>query len=230
MKIGGFQKTSLIEFPGRLSCIIFVQGCNFRCPFCHNPELVLPEKFSPLLDPAKITAFLQRRKQYLEGVVITGGEPCLEGERLLSFAKGLKAMGYLVKIDTNGAFPDVIRKVIEGGLVDYIAMDVKGPPGKYEKLSGVKVNVRDIEESISLIKSSGLDYEFRTTVARELLAVEDFEDMGGMLKGARLHYLQRFIPSKTVGPEALSFHTYSDGEFEVIRGIMLKYVKECYVR
>lgn len=230
MKIGGFQKTSLIEFPGRLSCIVFVRGCNLRCPFCHNPELVLPEKFLPLLDDAEITAFLEKRKKYLEGVVITGGEPCLEGEQLLSFAKTLKAMGYLVKIDTNGTLPGVIKKAIEENVVDYIAMDVKAPPEKYEILAGAKVNVKDVEESVSLIKKSGLEYEFRTTVVKELLAINDFEGIGRMIKDARLHYLQRFIPSKTVDLKSLSFHTYSDEEFEEIRKIMLKYVKECYIR
>lgn len=230
MKIGGFQKTSLIEFPGKLSCVVFVQGCNLRCPYCHNPELVLPEKFSPSLDPVAVTAFLERRKQYLEGVVITGGEPCLDIEGLLSFAKGVKAMGYLVKLDTNGTFPEVIRKVIEGGLADYIAMDIKGPPEKYEKFTGAKVDVEEVKKSIALIKNSGLGHEFRTTVAKELLAAEDFEGIGRMLKGAGLYYLQRFMPSKTVDPGALSFHSYSDEEFEKIRKDMLRYVKECSIR
>lgn len=230
MKIAGLQKTSLIEFPERISCIVFVQGCNLRCPYCHNPELVLPEKYSPLLDTTEITGFLERRKKYLEGVVITGGEPCLEGEGLVSFARQLKAMGYRVKIDTNGTFPDVIKKVIADNLVDYIAMDVKGPLKKYEQVVGANIDVRDVEESISIIKNSGLGYEFRTTVVKELLEIKDFEDIGVLLKGAKLHYLQRFIPSKTVAPTALSFHTYSDEEFEVIRNIMLKYVRECYVR
>ncbi len=230
MKIGGLKKTSLIDFPGRLSCIVFVQGCNLRCPFCHNPELVLPEKFLPPLDAGEIMAFLEKRKKYLEGVVITGGEPCIEGEGLLSFAKTLKNIGYLVKIDTNGTFPDIIRKAIEQKVVDYLAMDVKGPAEKYELVSGVKTNMADIEESISLIKNSGVEYEFKTTVVKELLRIDDFEKIGGLIKDAKLHYLQRFIPSKVVDPKSFSYHTYSDEEFETIRRIMLKYVRECHVR
>ncbi len=230
MKIGGLQKTSLIDFPGRISCIVFTQGCNLRCPFCHNPELVLPEKFLPPLDTGEIMTFLEKRKKYLEGVVITGGEPCLEGENLISFAKSLKAAGYLVKLDTNGTFPGVIKKALEEKVVDYLAMDVKGPLEKYEIVTGVKIDVKDVEESIALIKNSGLEYEFKTTVVKELLTISDFEKTGRLIEGAKLHYLQKFVLSKTVAPQPLSFHTYSDEEFEDIRNIMLKYVKECVVR
>ncbi|MBN1445225.1 MAG: anaerobic ribonucleoside-triphosphate reductase activating protein [Candidatus Omnitrophica bacterium] len=229
MKIGGLQKTSLIDFPGRISCIIFVQGCNLRCPFCHNPELVLPEKFMPPMDTAEIISFLERRKKYLEGAVITGGEPCFDRD-FPAFAKKVKEMGYLVKLDTNGTFPAVIKKAIEEKIVDYIAMDIKGPPAKYGAIAGVKVNIRDVEASIALIKNSGLKYEFRTTVVKDLLAPSDFEDIGGLIKGAGLYCLQKFVPSKAVSPKGLSYKTYSDEEFEDIKKIMLKYVKECRVR
>jgi pyruvate formate lyase activating enzyme len=230
MKIGGLQKTSLIDFPGKISCIIFTQGCNLRCPYCHNPELVLPESFLPPLDMGEIVSFLEKRKGYLDGVSITGGEPCLYGKGLLSFAKRLKKMGYLVKVDTNGTFPDVIKKAVEDKLFDYIAMDVKGPLERYEVVAGVKVDVKNIERSIDLIKNSGLGYEFKTTVVKELLPVKDFENIGALIKGANLYYIQKFIPTKAVDPKSLSYHTYSDDELETIRGIMLQYVRECYVR
>ncbi len=229
MRIGGLQKISLIDFPGKISCIVFVQGCNLRCPFCHNPELVLPERFTTPLDVEETISFLERRKKYLEGVVITGGEPCCDAG-LQVFLKRVKGMGYLVKLDTNGTFPAVIRKAIEENAVDYIAMDVKGPPGKYKVLAGAPVNIRDVEKSISLIKDSGLGYEFRTTVVRELLEVKDFEEIGRLVAGAGIFYLQRFVPSKAVDPASLTFRTYSDEEFEASRKIMLKYVRECQVR
>ncbi|MCM8820708.1 MAG: anaerobic ribonucleoside-triphosphate reductase activating protein [Candidatus Omnitrophica bacterium] len=229
MKIGALQKTSLIEFPGRISCIVFVQGCNFRCPYCHNPELVLPEKYLPLLPTSEVMSFLEKRKKYLDGVVITGGEPCTDSD-LLPFVKNIKEMGYSVKIDTNGSFPEVIKNMISGKLVDYIAMDVKGPCEKYEVMAGVKVDMSKIKESISLIKGSSILYEFRTTVVKELLEISDFEGIGELIKEAKLFYLQHFKPSKAVDPATLSYHTYSDTEFEEIRRIMLKYVERCEIR
>ncbi|MDD3725750.1 MAG: anaerobic ribonucleoside-triphosphate reductase activating protein [Candidatus Ratteibacteria bacterium] len=229
MKIGGLQKTSLIEFPGRLSCIIFIQRCNFRCPYCHNPELVLPEKFLPLLDNSEVLSFLEKRTKYLDGVVITGGEPCIDDD-LLPFVRKLKGMGYAIKIDTNGSFPEVLQDIIAEGLVDYIAMDVKGPPEKYSVVAGVDVDVEKIKASISLIVKGNVPYEFRTTVVKELLDISDFEGIGKLIKGARHFYLQRFVPSKTVDPAMLSSHTYSDTEFEEIRTVMLKYVERCEIR
>ncbi|MCM8762230.1 MAG: anaerobic ribonucleoside-triphosphate reductase activating protein, partial [Candidatus Omnitrophica bacterium] len=151
-----------------ISCIVFVQGCNLRCPYCHNPELVLPEKYLPLLSTSEVMGFLERRKKYLDGVVITGGEPFTDSD-LLPFVKNIKELGYSVKIDTNGSFPEVIKNMMAGNLVDYIAMDVKGPYEKYEVMVGVKVDMSKIKESISLIKGSSIPYEFRTTVVNEML-------------------------------------------------------------
>jgi len=229
MRIGALQKTSLIEFPGRLSCIVFIQGCNFRCPYCHNPELVLPEKYLPLLDLSEVMGFLRKRRVYLDGVSITGGEPCTDNG-LLPFVRELKGMGYAVKIETNGSFPEVIKKMLLEGILDYIAMDVKGPPERYDTIAGVKVDIKKIEESISLIKGASIGYEFRTTVVKELLSMDDFQGIGRLIDGAKLFYLQHFRPSKAVDPATLSWHTYSDAEFEEIRRIMLKYVERCEVR
>ncbi|MGI6595303.1 MAG: anaerobic ribonucleoside-triphosphate reductase activating protein [Candidatus Ratteibacteria bacterium] len=229
MKIGGLQKVSLIDFPGRLSCIIFVQRCDFRCSYCHNPELVFPERFLPLLENADVLSFLEKRRRYLDGVVITGGEPFCD-EDLISFLKKLKDMGYAVKIDTNGSFPAGLKAAITANLVDYIAMDIKAPPEKYSAVAGVKVDMDKIRESISLIMGGNISYEFRTTVVKEMLDVSDFEGIGELIKGAKLFYLQRFILPKESDSAALSYTTYTGIEFEKIREIMLKYVDRCKIR
>jgi len=229
MKIGGLQKTSLIEYPDKLSCIVFTQGCNLRCPYCHNPQIVLPEKFLPVVSTDEVLSFLKKRIQYLQGVVITGGEPCLQ-EGLADFLKQVKQMGYCVKLDTNGTMPDVITMLIEEKLVDYIAMDVKAPVEKYEILTGVRVDTKTIENSIELLKSSGIPHEFKTTVVFPLLQKDDFELIGSMIKDAKVHYLQHFVPSNVIDERCLSYPVVTDEEFDVLQQIMLKYVKECYIR
>jgi pyruvate formate lyase activating enzyme len=229
MKISSLQKTSLIEYPGKLSCIVFTQGCNFRCPYCHNPELVLPEKFLPLMDKGEIFHFLEKRKAYLDAVVITGGEPCIH-EGLADFAGEVKKAGYLVKLETNGAFPGAIKKLIDKKLIDCVAMDVKAPADKYELLAGVRTDTKRIEESIEIIIKSGIDYEFKTTVVFPLLGKEDFTAIGEMVKGARIHYLQHFVPSAVIDEKCLSCTTGSEEDFEELRQAMLKHVRECYVR
>ena len=229
MKIGGLIKTSLIEYPGRISAVIFTQGCNFRCPYCHNPELVEPALFNTPIAESKIFDFLERRKKYLEAIVITGGEPCLQND-LIDFIRKVKDMSYLVKLETNGSFPDVISQIIEKGIVDFISMDVKGPPDKYDIIVGVKVDISKIKESIDLIISSGIDSEFQTTVVKSMFEKEDFEKIGNLIKGAKIYTLQKFVPSKTLNPEFLQEKTYSDEELEEIKKIMERYVSKCMVR
>ena len=229
MKIGGLQKTSLIDYPGKICCIIFTQGCNFRCPYCHNPELVLPELFSPSIEEEEIFSFLEKRKKYLDGVSITGGEPCIHKD-ILAFLEKVKNIGYSVKLDTNGYFPKIIKEAIKRRIVDYIAMDIKGPIEKYSEIAGVKVDVSRILKSIELIKESGIEYEFKTTIVKSQLSKEDFEKIGEMIKGASLYFLQKFKPSKTVKPDFINEETYSEEEFEQIKEIMGKYVKECKIR
>ena len=229
MKIGGLIKTSLIEYPGRISAVIFTQGCNFRCPYCHNPELVEPALFNTPIAEGEIFDFLERRKKYLEAIVITGGEPCLQND-LIDFIRRVKDMGYLVKLETNGSFPDVISQIIEKGIVDFISMDVKGPPNKYGIIAGVKVDISKIKESIDLIISSGIDSEFQTTVVKSMFEKEDFEKIGSLIKGAKIYTLQKFVPSKTLNPEFLQEKTYSDEELEEIKKIMERYVSKCMVR
>lgn len=189
MKIGGFQKFSLLDYPGELSAIVFTQGCDFRCPYCHNPELVRPELYNPPLNTEKVLRFLYRRRKKLSAVVVTGGEPTLQ-EDLVSFLKILKAMRYKVKLDTNGAHPDLLAQVIYAGAADYIAMDIKAPLPLYQKLTRSTVKKEDIVRSMELIRLSGLDYEFRTTVAPEILFGDDLFDIHQLLNQGDRYYIQ----------------------------------------
>ena len=193
MIIKGIQKLTLLDFPGRVGCTIFTAGCNFRCPFCHNASLVLGNE-GELIDEGDIFAHLEARKGRLTGVCISGGEPTLQPD-LISFIKRVREMGYAVKLDTNGYRPDVLKKLIDGGLVDYIAMDIKTSRERYSEVAGVDVDVAKIEKSASLIMSCGIDYEFRTTVVKELHSGEDFTNIGNWLAGAKAYFLQGFIDS-----------------------------------
>ncbi|MCM8784725.1 MAG: anaerobic ribonucleoside-triphosphate reductase activating protein [Candidatus Omnitrophica bacterium] len=229
MRIGALQKTSLIEFPGIISCIVFTQGCNFRCPYCHNPELVLPEKFQDLIPEDLFFSFLERRKKYLEGVCITGGEPTIQ-EDIIEFIRKIKDKGFKVKIDTNGSRPDIIEQLLNEKLIDYISFDLKGPIEKYKIITGVEIEPNKILKSIELIKSSKIDYEIRTTVVKKQILFEDFEKIGKIIEGCKKYFLQKFIPSKLVEEDFMKEGTYTDEEFEEIKKIMKKYVSFCEVR
>ncbi len=172
MKIGGLVKFTLIDFPGRPAAIVFTQGCNFRCRYCHNPELVYPHLFTEPVTEEEIWSFLRRRQGTLEGVVISGGEPTLH-EDLPAFMGRLKEMGYATKIDTNGSRPSVLKELIDKKLVDFIAMDLKAPLEKYAAITGVETNPTILKESMNLILQSGLEYEFRTTYDKEVLTEAD---------------------------------------------------------
>jgi len=198
MLIGGLQKFSLIDYPGKICAIVFTKGCNFRCPYCHNPELVGVNQSLELLDSEEILIWLEERKGKIDAVSITGGEPTLQGKSLVSFAKRLKEMGFLVKIDTNGTYPCVLRELINTGVADYIAMDVKAPIKKYSGVVRSRVDNEKIIESIEIIKSCGMEYEFRTTIVDNLISETDLIAMAKLIKGAKLYVLQRFLPSKTL--------------------------------
>jgi len=229
MKIGGLQKTSLIEYPGKICAIVFTQGCNFRCPYCHNPELVKPGKNSNRISEEEILSFFKKRKKYLQAVAISGGEPCLQQD-ILEFLKEIKKMGFLVKLETNGSFPEIIEKAIEKKLVDYLSMDIKGSFEKYDKIVRVKVEIPKIKKSINLIMNSGLNYEFKTTVVKSLINKEDFKTIGNSIKGAKLYFLQKFIPTKLLDPDFSKEETYSDEEFKKIKNLMENYVSKCKIR
>ncbi|HET6488517.1 MAG TPA: anaerobic ribonucleoside-triphosphate reductase activating protein [Syntrophales bacterium] len=215
MKIGGFQKVSLIDYPGRISAVVFTQGCNFRCPFCHNPELVDPERFADLIPEKEILSFLEKRRGRLDAVVITGGEPTMQPE-LIPFILHLKAMGYLIKLDTNGTRPDLLAEMLDEKLLDYVAMDIKAPLERYEAVTMTKTDHDRIRRSITLIMGSGTDYEFRTTAVKSLLAPEDLEEIGRLIPGAKRFVLQKFVPTKTLDRDLLGQPSYSDGELKRI--------------
>lgn len=227
MKIGGLQKCSLIDYPGKISAIVFTIGCNFRCPYCHNPELV--DETSEEISEDAIFEFLGRRKNLLDAVTITGGEPTMHDD-LIPFIRKIKALGFLVKLDTNGTNPDVIEAVQKEQLVDYIAMDIKAPVDAYEKTVGRPVNADAIRRSITLIMNGTTPYEFRTTVVKTLLSPEDIQAIGKDIEGAKQYYLQKFVPTKTLNPAFLRKTTYTDAEFEEMRTMMGTYVSTCTIR
>jgi len=205
MIIGALQRFSLLDYPGRIAAIVFTQGCDFRCPFCFNRELVLEEYFRPAVPEAELFEFLRCREGLLEAVVVTGGEPTVHTD-LPVFLGRIKALGYLVKLDTNGSHPEMLREIIDGGAVDYIAMDVKAPWHKYEQLCGVAVDVEKVKESVELIARSGLKHEFRTTVVKTLLSEADLAAIDQALKDKGLWHLQPFIPADTVLDPGLRGH------------------------
>ncbi len=220
--IGGVQKSSLLDFPSKIAAIVFTQGCNFRCGYCHNAELLdfLAEtKFKE----SEFFEFLGRRKGKLDGVVITGGEPTLQ-KGLKGFILKVNEMGFEVKLDTNGTNPKVLKELIDGKLLDYVAMDIKAPLSKYERITGVRVNPENIKESINLIMTSGIDYEFRTTVVKSQLSFDDFDEIGNLIKGAKKYYLQKFVPSKIYDKTLSTKTTYSDEEFKNLCENLKKYV------
>ena len=192
MKIGGFLKFSLIDYPGKIAAVVFTQGCNFHCPYCHNPELVLPEHFREPIPEEKVLTFLKERASQIEGVVITGGEPTIQKD-LIPFLKKVKELGYPVKLDTNGSHPDVLKDVLQLGLVDYIAMDIKAPLEKYGQLTDLKEYAQRVRESIRTILNSAVDHEFRTTLAAPVVLAEDLPKIVPLIHGAKKYRLQRFI-------------------------------------
>jgi pyruvate formate lyase activating enzyme len=229
MKIGGFQKVSLIDYPGMICATVFTQGCNFRCPYCHNPELVDPTLFGECQNEDAIIAFLEKRRGKLEAVSITGGEPTLQQD-LIAFVKRVRKLKYAVKLDTNGSHPEILQKMVEGGLVDYFAMDIKGPLGKYEALSQVKIDEQSISKSISLIMSSGIPCEFRTTVLKSRLSEQDILEIGHLIKGAGLYVLQEFVPSKTLDRSYIYPDAYDQEELESIKRKLQQSVKRVMIR
>ena len=197
MKLHGIQKMTLLDFPGVVSCTIFLGGCDFRCPFCHNFELI-DGTAQPIMDDTELIEFLKGRKALIDGVAITGGEPCLHRD-LPELIRKIRAEGYKVKLDTNGYHPEMLRTILNEGLVEYVAMDIKNSEEKYALTCGLdEINLDTIKESISILMNSDIDYEFRTTVVDELHEESDFEKIGRMIKGARHYFLQRFTDRDSV--------------------------------
>ncbi len=198
MEIHGFQKMTLLDYPGKVACIVFLAGCDLRCPFCHNSELIHPEGAAPLMDENELLAYLKKRKGLLEGVVITGGEPLLRKD-LPALLQQIRDLDYPVKLDTNGTHPEGLRRVIEAGLVQYAAMDIKNSPEKYALTCGLsKMDLGPVRESVQLLMEGKTDYEFRTTVVDELHDDASFEAIGQWIRGARRYFLQPFADRDTV--------------------------------
>lgn len=228
MEIHGFQKTTLLDFPGHVAAIVFVGGCNFRCPFCHNGLLVLASGNQPRVVEEEILTYLEKRRGILEGVCISGGEPTLQKD-LISFIKKLKAMDYFVKLDTNGYRPQVLEELLEEGLLDYVAMDIKASPERYDIAADVSgLELEKILESIRLVKNSDIPYEFRTTAVKGLHRIEEFEEIGRLLSGCRAYYLQGFRESDNMIGQG--FKAFSVQEMEIIANIAGKYIDRVELR
>ena len=210
MNIVGLQKLTLLDYPGHVACTVFLQGCNFKCPFCYNSSLIKSDSDN-FISLDEFFTFINSRKKVLDGVAITGGEPLLNLE-IKEFIKQIKELNLLVKLDTNGSNPSLLKELLDANLVDYVAMDIKNSYDKYPTTCGVNVNLEDIKESISILMNSSIDYEFRTTVVKEYHDIEDFKLIGEMIKGAKNYFLQSFQNKDSVLSKEL--HSMSKNELQ----------------
>ena len=227
MRIAGFQKLTLLDFPGKVAATLFSPGCNFRCPFCHNASLVLTPGETPLFGEDEVLSYLKKRQGILEGVCITGGEPTLQPD-LGEFIRKLKSIGYAVKLDTNGTLPEKLFPLLDEGLLDYVAMDIKSSPENYEKAAGVPVDLRKLETTVRRLIEGDLPFEFRTTVVKGLHTKEDFARIGKFIEGAPNWYLQSYVDSGDVIDPI--FSAFSKEECEVFLEEVRPFVKNCALR
>jgi pyruvate formate lyase activating enzyme len=207
MIIKGIQKLTLIDYPGHIACTIFTFGCNFRCPFCYNRSLVIDDS-TPAIPMNEVFDFLSERREFLEGVVVCGGEPCIHSD-LPDFIAKVKQMGFLVKLDTNGTNPGMLSDLISQNLIDYVAMDVKAPWQKYEQVVKVRVRLKDIKESFNLMVKSGIDHEVRTTVVPKIHTEKDVVKIARQVRKAKRYFLQQFAPLKTLDPSFMRVKPFS---------------------
>lgn len=195
MYINGFQKLTILDYPGKVACIVFTPGCNFRCPFCHNAALVTHIDKDTYIDEEEVLSYLKKRQGILDGVVITGGEPLLQDD-IEEFIGKIKDLGYAIKLDTNGSFPEKLISLVEKGLVDYVAMDIKNSKAKYMATIGVNnIDMASIEKSVDFLLQNKVDYEFRTTIVDGFHTVDDIQDIVVWIKGAHKYFLQNFVDS-----------------------------------
>lgn len=227
MKIHGLQKMTLLDFPGKVACTVFLGGCDMRCPFCHNAELI--DGTAPaVMEEEELLAFLKKRTGLLEGVAITGGEPLLRDDTIVLMEK-IRDLGYPVKLDTNGTHPDRLRKILDRELAAYVAMDIKNSPDRYAVTAGLeKLDLAPVRESVSLLMEGRTDYEFRTTVVAELHDGDSFRGIGEWIRGARRYYLQRFTDRDTV-PFG-GFHAPEDAKMLEYAAIAREYVPSAVIR
>ena len=232
MYLGGLQKSSLIDYPGKLSSVIFFSGCNFDCPYCHNPELARGcATCTDDLTIENISDFLKQRQGFLDGVVVSGGEPTLQND-LADLCKRIKGFGYPVKLDTNGSRPRVLEHLIDEKLVDYVAMDLKTDPVLYKSYIKSDCDPDPILASIRILMESGIDYEFRTTCVKPIVTLETIENMSHLIQGARRYALQRFRNLELLHPEFFGGieNEYSDAELEQLKAAAEPWVSECIIR
>ena len=228
MKIHGFQKMTLLDYPGKVACTIFTAGCNLRCPFCHNAPLVTKIDNSSVYDENDILSFLSKRKGIIDGVCITGGEPLMQID-IAGFIKKIKNLGLLVKVDTNGSFPDKLYDLIENKLVDYVAVDIKNCKEKYQITTGIKdYDISKIEKTVDILKNSNIDYEFRTTVVKEFHTVEDIEKISKWISSAQRYFLQNFVDSGDIISQNL--HSVSKETLLLMKEKALENVKTVDIR
>jgi len=211
MIIAGLQKTTLIDYPGKIGTIVFLAGCNFRCDWCYSAELVLPKKIKnqPKISEEEFFNFLKSRQGLVDGVSICGGEPTINND-LPDFIKRIKELGFLVKLDTNGSNPEMLNQLIKDKLVDYVAMDVKLPKDKYSRVFFGDIKVEDIQKSIDILKEDKVDYEFRTTMVPEILEKKDIINIAQWISGSKRYYLQNFRAEKTLDPQFEEKKPYSE--------------------
>ena len=214
MDIIGHQKISFIDYPEKICTVLFLGGCNFRCSYCHNGPIVHADGNS--LSQEKIFRFLKKRRKFLDGVCISGGEPTLY-EEIYDLIDRIKKEGFLVKLDTNGTNPKLLKRLLHNRMLDYIAMDVKAPFNKYNQIVGAEVDIKVIEESIHMVMNSSVEYEFRTTVGKEILSIEDIRSISELIKGSTRYYLQNFHDRDTVLNGKGQLHPY---EKEILVGII----------
>jgi len=233
MLLSGITKLTLLDFPEKTACIVFTAGCNFRCGYCHNPEFVLPGRLKEIekgfIPEDVFFRFLERRKSLLQGVVITGGEPTLHPD-LEEFVRKIRSLGYAVKLDTNGNRPEVLRRLIESGLVEYVAMDFKTSFARYHSLAGLGADAAAVEESFNLLKEGKIPYEFRTTLVREIHTEEILEQMKQSLRGATRYFLQPFRNEIVLDPKFETMSAFSEVEMELLAEYFAEVVSHVGIR
>ena len=227
MKIAGLQKTTLLDYPGKVACTVFLAGCNFRCPYCQNAEIAFAQGGEDIAR-AELLAFLRRRKGILDGVCVTGGEPLIHAE-VKGLLEEIKALGYAVKLDTNGAFPARLQALCSAGLVDFVAMDIKHAPSKYPLAAGVPADMDAVRESAAFLRKGSVPYELRTTVARGLHTAADMEEIGRWLTGAERYYLQNFRAGDPL-PAGCTSEPFTDEEMQALKRALAKYIPAAKIR
>ena len=227
MLIGGFEKNSLLDYPGKVSSIVFTYGCNLRCRYCHNPELVIRKiKQESIISEEDVLSYLEKRKGLIDALVITGGEPTLQSD-LIPFIKKVRKLGYLIKLDTNGVLDCVVENILNLGIVDYWAMDIKYP---YEYYENYDIDFKSIKRSSKLIMKRAKDYEFRTTYVKGIHNIEDANEIGEIIKGAKRYYIQNFRKGKTIDPSLDNSNSFTEEELEEIKNIVSKYIENVEIR